>query len=224
MNFNQISSTQQSSSEGVKQALTVCAAIAEIIGLAIYLASLISLNSLLIFAIAVLVIIFTVAVYWLTRSVFFKRVSVGLIVVVLTISVAVAVIAWSWLSGIGLQPIEVTISNSLDGDNVSMRYLVQGSVNNPHSKVHVIIHPLTVPEMWVQNPPIVSADGSWQTNVYFGTSTLGIGDKYEVVAIATGENFLITLATGNYLREGQTIKTLPRNTNQSNVVTVYRPE
>lgn len=224
MTSNQLMANRQGSSEVVKQALTIGAAIAEIISLTIYIASLINQDALLILAISVLVVIFAIAVYGLIRLDFFKHLSIGPILVVFLISVAVTVIAWSWLASISIKPIQVVITNPPNDGNVTMRYLVQGTVNDPNSKVHVIIHPLTVPKMWVQNPPIVGTDGNWQTDVYFGTDILGIGDRYEVIALATNENFLITFATGNFLREGQILESLPRNTNRSNVVTVTRPK
>jgi len=224
MASSQMVEGKHASSEGIKQALTIGAAIAEIISLTIYVASLINQDALLVLAISVLVVVFTAGVYGLIRLDFFKRLSIGPILVVFLISVAVAVIAWSWLASINIKPIQVVIAKPSNGENVTMRYLVQGTVSDPNSKVHVIIHPLTVPKMWVQNPPIVGIDGSWQTDVYFGTDTLGIGDKYEVIALATNENFLVTFATGNFLREGQIIDSLPRNTNMSNIVTVTRPK
>jgi hypothetical protein len=45
---------------------------------------------------------------------------------------------------------------------------------------------------------------------------------YELIALATRENFLVTFATGNQLRAGQVLPGLPRNTNKSAVVTVSR--
>lgn len=223
MPSSELATSKQASGEGIKQTLTIGAAIAEIISLAIYVASLINQDALLILVISVLVVIFAIAVYGVMRLDFFRRLGIAPILVVFLISVAVAVIAWSWLAGINIRPIQVVIAKPSNGENVTMRYLVQGTVNDSSSKVHVIIHPLTVPRMWVQNPPVVGTDGNWQTDVYFGTETLGIVDKYEVIALATNENFLVTFATGNLLREGQILESLPRNTNRSNIVTITRP-
>lgn len=223
MPSSELATSKQASGEGIKQTLTIGAAIAEIISLAIYVASLINQDALLILVISVLVVVFAIAVYGVMRLDFFRRLGIAPILVVFLISVAVAVIAWSWLAGINIRPIQVVITKPSNGENVTMRYLVQGTVNDSSSKVHVIIHPLTVPRMWVQNPPVVGTDGNWQTDVYFGTETLGIVDKYEVIALATNENFLVTFATGNLLREGQILESLPRNTNRSNIVTITRP-
>jgi hypothetical protein len=224
MTSNQLMANKRASSEGIKQALTIGAAIAEIISVTICIASLINQDALLILAISLLVAISAITVYGLIRLDFFKRLSIGPILIIFLISVAVVVIAWSCLAGISINPIQVVITKPANDGNVTMRYLVQGTVNDPNSKIHVITHPLTVPKMWVQNPPVVGTDGSWQTDVYFGTDTLGIGDRYEVIALATNENFLITFATGNLLREGQILESLPRNTNRSNIVTVTRPK
>lgn len=223
MPSSELATSKQASGEGIKQTLTIGAAIAEIISLAIYVASLINQDALLILVISVLVVVFAIAVYGVMRLDFFRRLGIAPILVVFLISVAVAVIAWSWLAGINIRPIQVVITKPSNDENVTMRYLVQGTVNDSSSKVHVIIHPLTVPRMWVQNPPVVGTDGNWQTDVYFGTETLGIVDKYEVIALATNENFLVTFATGNLLREGQILESLPRNTNRSNIVTITRP-
>lgn len=208
--------------ERIKQALTIGVAITEIISITIYIASLINQDTLLILAISALVIVFGIAVYGLVRLDFFRRLSIVPILVVFLISVAVSVIAWSWLASTSIKPVQVVITKPINDENVTRRYVVQGTVSDPNCKVHVIVHPLTVPKMWVQNSPIIGIDGSWKTEVYFGTETLGIGDKYEVIALATNENFLVTLATGNFLREGRVLESLPRNTNRSNVVTVTR--
>ena len=129
-----------------------------------------------------------------------------------------------WLSNMELEPVDITIIDPQNGKNVTMEYLVRGMASDSEARVYVLVHPLSTREIWVQTQPIVSPDGSWQVICCFGTETLGIGDQYEVIALATKENFLVNLFTGNCLRAGQKLKRLPQETNISNVVTVIRPE
>jgi hypothetical protein len=208
----------------LKDGITVCAAIAVIINTTIGVAGLLKQNLMIFVVIASLVIISAVAVQKLIKSKSLKPISIIMISIVFLMLVALAVVAWSRLADSNIEPIKIIITNPSDGDNVTMRHIIKGTVSDPAAQVYVIVHPLSIPEMWVSYPSMVSPDGKWQDEVYFGTETLGIGEQYELTATATNENFFVTLATGNFFREGQTMSSIPRNTNKANVITVFRPK
>ncbi len=207
-----------------KETLSISTGIAVVVNAAIQFANVLKQDSMLIIAIAMLLIVFVVTVQRLIKLDLFKRINSIIILMVFLMLVASAVVAWSWLAEFKIKTIEVNITNPSGGDNVTMRYVVKGTVSDPSSRIYVIVHPLLRTDMWVSYPSMVSPDGKWQDDVYFGTETLGIDEQYEITAIATNENFLVTLATGNFLHEGQIIPTLPRNTNKADVVTVFRPK
>ena len=146
------------------------------------------------------------------------------LLIVLIGSLVLAIVAWSSLASWGVSPVKISITDPREGSSVTLPYLAKGTVSDTDAKVHVIVHPLSVSEMWVQQSPIVDAQGNWQSTVFFGTDTLGIGERYEVIALATNDNFLVTWATGNSLSEGQKMTSLPHKSNRSNLVTVTRPK
>jgi len=221
---NYTSCGKDSKYQKINQLLAAGASIAAIFNLIIYIASLINQDILLISISLLLAAIIGAGTWWFISAKCFARFSLGWITIIFVSSIALTVWTWSWFTHITIRPVKVTITKPVDGEHVNMRYLVQGTVDDPHSKVHVIVHPLSVSSMWVQPPPLVNTDGRWKTNVYFGTHNQGTDEKYEVVALATNENFLVNLLTGNSLREGQILKGLPRITNRSNIVTVTRAE
>jgi len=189
------------------------------IAITAFLASIVKQDPLLIF-------LMTVAAIALAGIVYKIGPRVGRVpsLIILTGLVVLAIIAWSLLASSGVTPIKVNITEPQDGGNVTMQYLVKGTVSDPNVRVYVIVHPLRVSEMWVQQPPIVDGTGNWQASANFGTETLGIGERYELIALATNDNFLVTWATGNSLSEGQKLTSLPRKSNRSNLATVTRPK
>lgn len=109
--------------------------------------------------------------------------------------------------------VAIAISDPQNGQDVTMRYTVRGTVS-PRAEITVLIHPLATNEFWVQNFPVVGNDGNWQNLCYFGTEDRGIGEDYEVFAVTPKKK----------LEVGQVLYSLPEYTNLSNVVTVTRPE
>ncbi len=85
----------------------------------------------------------------------------------------------------------------------------------------MIVRPLIPLDYWIQEPPTIDANGNWQANVHIGEMNEGSGGKYEILALATHENFLVTWVTGNSLPIGKR-QDLPNSTNRSNIVTVTR--
>lgn len=97
-----------------------------------------------------------------------------------------------------------------------MSYFARGThsglIDNPGLNLYVLVHPHTTDKWWVQNLPAVFSDGSWQTTIYFGTETQGIGDDYTVSAIITTED----------LEVAEILSSLPSYVAESHV-TVTRP-
>jgi hypothetical protein len=199
--------------------LLVASAIADLFAVATILATVVKQDPLLIFLITVAAIAFARAV---RRPMVARNLSRASVLIIFGASLVLVVVAWSLLASSGITPIKVTIVDPRDDGSVTMRYLVKGTVSDPNDTVHVILHPLSVSDMWVHRPTIVDNEGNWQVSAYFGTETLGIGERYELIALATSDNFLVAWATGNWLRDGQKLMGIPRKSNKSNVVTVTR--
>ena len=98
--------------------------------------------------------------------------------------------------------------------SVRMTELVRGTVSDPKLNVYILIHPLTTNLWWVQNIPAVGPDGRWQALCYFGTENLGIGEPYEIIAIASSKRGLY--------KPGDTLKEVPSKLLRSKIVTVKR--
>ncbi len=148
------------------------------------------------------------------------RYSVGLFL----LGVVLALGLWSWLANTPVRPVQVDITNLKPNMPIEgYRGVVQGHVGDPHASVRVLVRPLAIGEIWVQDIPIVDVNGDWRVNAYFGTLNEGIGQEYEVIALAVSDNFLVTRATGNALPVGKIDDTtIPRNTNFSTAVIVKR--
>lgn len=114
--------------------------------------------------------------------------------------------------GVGRE-VMLRIESPAEGQEVPMRYLVRGRVYDPQVSVCVMVRPLRTGDWWVQDRPSISGDGKWQVMAFFGTTTLGIGEKFEVAAVA------IPPAR---CHPGQTLPDLPPGAERSNIVTVIR--
>ncbi|TSA12601.1 MAG: hypothetical protein D4R73_02155 [Deltaproteobacteria bacterium] len=101
-----------------------------------------------------------------------------------------------------------------EGATVAMTELVRGTVSTPKLNVYVLIHPLTTNLWWVQNIPTVGPDGKWQSFCYFGAEKLGIGEPYEIIAVATSKK-------GVY-KPGDTLEIVPSDLLRSRIITVRR--
>jgi len=179
-------------------------------------AAFIEQNLLLIIGL-VIVIIVMFGISWLLLNMTRVVLVVGLVIA----SIAVIPL-WIWLANIELKPIDAAITAPTSAEMVTMKSTIRGKVSDPNAQVHVLIHPLATQETWVQQSPIVGRDGTWQTAVFFGTPTLGIDEDYEIIVLATRENFIINFVTGNSLKPGQVLTQLPERTNKSQVITVHR--
>jgi hypothetical protein len=178
----------------------------------------------LIFVIAVISLGSVVLLTRLIQSGWVDRQHLAVLFTFLLISITFVVTGWLWLTNRPVQPIQIEIIKPKTATVAEgYRALVQGHVSDPHANVRVLVHPLVVAEMWVQDSPVVDSAGNWQVNAYFGEPGKGIGENFEIIALATNENFLVTWVTGNALPLGQIDSaSIPRNTNPSNTVTITR--
>ncbi|HEX8493602.1 MAG TPA: hypothetical protein VF658_12215 [Pyrinomonadaceae bacterium] len=153
---------------------------------------------------------------WIVRQ---KLITLGLF---LLVTMAAAVMSWVWLSNVKVRPVTIEIIEPVNAAQIEgNRYLVKGKVNDPDAKISVVVRPLEPLDYWVQETPTIDSGGNWQVNAHFSERNVGIGERYEVFALATRENFLVTWLTGNSLPVGKR-QDLPSNTNRSNVITVTR--
>lgn len=102
--------------------------------------------------------------------------------------------------------------------------VVEGTTNNPDAVICVLVHPLQSDTWWVQNLPGLpdqQPDGtwSWRTSVFCGTERLGLGEKFELLAVAEETQALCVPSRQVKVAEANTLlKTIPR----SRTIVVHR--
>lgn len=112
-----------------------------------------------------------------------------------------------------LEKVQIQIESPKQNGEVAMRDMVRGKISDPKVPVYVLVHPLKGNQWWVQPlPSPANQDGSWRTSCFFGAEIQGIGEEFEVLALATTEK----------LKEGQIFKELPKCGARSDIVTVKR--
>ena len=97
-----------------------------------------------------------------------------------------------------------------------------GTVSSSTATVYVLVHPLSTNGYWVQNIPTVSANGEWRTQIRLGTRSEGAGQSYEILALATNENWLMRLLRQGNLSPLQELDAVPRYLSKPGLVTVDR--
>lgn len=108
------------------------------------------------------------------------------------------------------RPVTIELAS---GTVVAEREVLRGTVYAPVEKVWVLIRPLEASVYWVQPSATLQPDGTWASNVYFGTHDAGAGEQFEIIAVADPEG---------ELREGLQLRDLPRTRHSSKVITVVR--
>jgi hypothetical protein len=109
--------------------------------------------------------------------------------------------------------LKVTIDEPKPNASAALTDLVKGRVSDPKSPVYVLVHPLNMREWWVQRVPSPpNPEGNWQAQIYLGTDRDGIGEEFEIVAVAGNRK----------LSEGERLSTLPSDLARSDVVLVRR--
>lgn len=83
------------------------------------------------------------------------------------------------------EELKLTIIEPKNDSRVCWRTMVQGTISNTKLQVFVAIHPLTTKKFWIQPIPTVSSDRKWRTYCYFGEPNIGIGEPFEIIALAS---------------------------------------
>ena len=110
-------------------------------------------------------------------------------------------------------PVIVTIDEPKDGNAVSWRPVVSGSVSMPNARVWLVVHPLQTAQYWVQPRVTVMQDGSWRTQAYIGEEHENVGQRFELMAVVE--------QSGN-LRDGLVLQSWPTGEARSDVLLVTR--
>lgn len=109
---------------------------------------------------------------------------------------------------------EIMIDDPQNNVSVIQKQIVKGTVSDPQLIVYVLVHPIMTNQWWVQNIPAVDSEGRWQTLCYFGTKTEGIGEQFEVIAVAG--------RSARMFRTGETMEIIPKSLLRSQIITVRR--
>jgi len=113
-----------------------------------------------------------------------------------------------------VQAIKISITAPHDNAEVDRPAKTQGTVARPDAQVYIIVHPVGVPEYWVQPKAFVHKDGKWTAMVYLGRPDTSNPDKqYELMAIADPENSI---------KAGDMLKKWPGSKWRSHIVRVKR--
>lgn len=116
------------------------------------------------------------------------------------------------------QRLSIIITEPKDGKEVCWRSMVKGTISDPNLQVFVAIHPMATDRFWIQPIPNMRSDGRWEAYCYFGEPNVGIGEPFEIIAIASRNR--------NLFKEGTILPSpLPDNHEilvGSNPVTVKR--
>ena len=109
-----------------------------------------------------------------------------------------------------------------DQSDVALRQLVRGTISDPHGTVLVLVRPLSTDRWWVQDAVVQNDEGAWQIMAYFGTESVGRGERYAVVALGTGADS--DLIERRQPHPGEILKELPAAQAVSNTVFVRRTQ
>ncbi len=112
----------------------------------------------------------------------------------------------------------INIISPTQGSHVCQRTTISGNISNPELQVFILIHPMATNKFWVQPIPNMRSDGRWEAYCYFGEPDQGVGEPFEIIAIASRNR--------NLFEEGRTLPSpLPNNPDiifRSNPVVVTR--
>lgn len=101
------------------------------------------------------------------------------------------------------QNLTLSITEPRDNDRVCWKHMVRGNVSNLSLQVFVLIHPMATNKFWVEPIPNMSGN-DWAAYCYFGEPKIGIGEPFEIIAVASQNRELF--------REGDTLPSpLPNN-------------
>ncbi len=122
-------------------------------------------------------------------------------------------------------PLNVSLSIESPQQGVTFHsppVLVKGTVSPENARVRLLVHPEDTDHWWVQSPPELNkATGDWQGVCYIGTDSMGIGRRYDIVAVGSASPWFLDALLGRVFSPGTTVKTLPR-ISKSEIVVVTR--
>jgi len=96
----------------------------------------------------------------------------------------------------------IIIISPTDGSHVCMQAMVRGTISDSNLQVFVLIHPMATDRFWVQ--PLPERGSNWHTYCFFGEPNRGIGEPFEIIAVASRNR--------NLFRRGDTLPSpLPDN-------------
>lgn len=90
----------------------------------------------------------------------------------------------------------LSITTPADGEKVDEFPFVEGTVSDWKAEVWVIVHPMKTSDYWVQRNVTVKEDGKWRVQVNIGKGSVGVGESFEIMAVANPKN---SLKEGNKL-------------------------
>jgi len=84
-----------------------------------------------------------------------------------------------------LEEPKLTISITEPKDEATVPELpyVKGTISDPNAKVWVIVHPMREAEFWIQQSVTVQ-DSTWEVIAHIGQGQLGVGERFEIMAVA----------------------------------------
>lgn len=83
-----------------------------------------------------------------------------------------------------VQKTPLRITEPKDGNLVSWRTDVKGTVADPNAEVWVIVHPRELSDRWVQPSVTVDEDGTWEVIAFIGKEGKNVGKEFEIMAVA----------------------------------------
>lgn len=150
---------------------------------------------------------------------------------ILLVAVLVGIGTFGSLAGMEIipaSPVEVKINSPSSKTIIyDSKIAVVGTVSPPDARVLVLVHPVDSDRWWVQMEPRMTSQESnpmesiWETTIYLGDETRGIGEEFEVIALGSRAPLLFDILTGRYHQSGDEVYSLPP-LSRSNVVILCR--
>jgi hypothetical protein len=121
------------------------------------------------------------------------------------------------------RPCQVTITSPPNGMEVhGPEITVTGTIAPTTARVTVVVRSETDVRWWVQE--ILDKrhhSGDWSLTARIGTQQAGLGETYEIVALASDDSYLFNLFTGRFLYHGLRNSAMPL-WNQSQLIVLRR--
>jgi hypothetical protein len=111
--------------------------------------------------------------------------------------------------------VQVSITSPKSGDLVAEKGVqISGTIVPNNASVTVVVRSEKDMKWWIQEMAKVKISdgvvGQWQTTALLGTRSEGIGENFQIIALASSNNTLFNILTGRYITVGQTCDRIPR--------------